>query len=157
MERLSEHGDGRLRVALKSRWRDGTSAVLFTPLDLIARLCALIPAPQRAARRACQSYSHMIRYHGVFAGNAKCRAKVVPGPEPEPGEQLLLLDEEHGGPPKPTRPSRHPWASLLARVFRVDITECAQCGGRLHVVDVVTEPAQIGRVLHGTRTARDHC
>jgi len=45
LERLSEHGDGRLRVALKSRWRDGTSAVLFTPLDLIARLCALVPAP----------------------------------------------------------------------------------------------------------------
>jgi len=45
MERLSEHGDGRLRVALKSRWRDGTSAVLFTPPDLIARLCALIPVP----------------------------------------------------------------------------------------------------------------
>ena len=79
----------------------------------------------------------MIRDHGVFAGNAKCRAKVVPGPEPETHEQLVLVDEEQGGPPQPTRPSRHPWAWLLARVFRVDITECAQCDGRLSVVAVV--------------------
>ena len=79
----------------------------------------------------------MIRYHGVFAGNAKCRAEVVPGPQLESGEQLVLLDEAQGGPPQPTRPSRHPWAWLLARVFRVDITKCARCGGRLHVVEVV--------------------
>ena len=60
----------------------------------------------------------MIRDHGVFAGNAKCRAEVVPGPQLQSGGQLPLLDEEQGGPPKPTRPSRHPWAWLLARVFR---------------------------------------
>ncbi|NCQ60738.1 MAG: hypothetical protein GW913_08750 [Myxococcales bacterium] len=31
----------------------------------------------------------------------------------------------------------------------VDITECAQCGGRLHLVEVVSVPAQIAKVLHG--------
>jgi len=38
-------------------------------------------------------------------------------------------------------------------VFRVDISECAPCGGRLHLVQVVSEPAQITKVLHG-RVAR---
>ena len=39
----------------------------------------------------------MIRDHGFFAGNANCRAEVVPGPEVESGEQLVLLDEEQAG------------------------------------------------------------
>jgi len=33
-------------------------------------------------------------------------------------------------------------------VFRVDISECAPCGGRLHLVQVASEPAQIAKVLH---------
>jgi len=139
LERLSEHGDGRLRYTLKSRWRDGTSAVLLEPLDLIARLCALIPAPR----------FHTLRYHGVFAGNAKWRGEIVPGPTPEPGEQLALLDEDQGGPAETKRPRRHPWAWLLSRVFGVDIIECPRCGGRLRVVEVVSEPADIARVLQG--------
>ncbi|WP_181197644.1 transposase, partial [Enhygromyxa salina] len=38
-------------------WKNGVHAVLLAPLDLIARLCALIPPPR----------FHMIRYHGVLA------------------------------------------------------------------------------------------
>ena len=33
-------------------------------------------------------------------------------------------------------------------MFRVDISECAPCGGRLHLVQVASEPAQIAKVLH---------
>jgi len=76
----------------------------------------------------------MIRDHGVFPGNANCRAEVVPGPEVESGEQLVLLDEEQAG-----RRSRRDRAGTPERGSRgssgVDLTECAQCGGRPHVVD----------------------
>ena len=37
--------------------------------------------------------------------------------------------------------------------FGVDIIECPRCGGRLRVVEVVSEPADVARVLHG-RVAR---
>jgi hypothetical protein len=51
-ERLELHGDGRVRLAFKAAWKDGTHAVLLDPLDFIARLCALVPPPR----------FHMLRY-----------------------------------------------------------------------------------------------
>ena len=45
-ERLSALPDGRLLYRLKRPWRDGTSAIIFEPQDLIAKLAALVPAPR---------------------------------------------------------------------------------------------------------------
>ena len=66
-ERLERLSDGRLRFTMKKPWRDGTTALLFEPLDLIARLCAMVPPP----------WFHMIRFHGLLAPHAKLRAEVV--------------------------------------------------------------------------------
>ena len=41
--RLSE--DGRVVLELKATWSDGTSHLVFDPLDLLARLAALGPRP----------------------------------------------------------------------------------------------------------------
>ena len=45
-ERLSALPDGRLLYRLKRRWRDGTTHVVFEPLDLVAKLAALVPPPR---------------------------------------------------------------------------------------------------------------
>ena len=45
-ERLSEAPDGRILYRLRHRWRDGTTHVVFDPLDLVARLAALVPPPR---------------------------------------------------------------------------------------------------------------
>ncbi len=45
IERLSRLLDGRIRYALKTPYRDGTTHVLFEPLDFLARLAALVPSP----------------------------------------------------------------------------------------------------------------
>jgi len=37
---------GRVRYALKTPYRDGTTHVVFEPLDFIARLAALVPTPR---------------------------------------------------------------------------------------------------------------
>ena len=66
--RLSRTGDGRLLYRLKHRWRDGTTHVVFEPLELVEKLAALIPPPR----------FHGARYHGVFAPCARERARVVP-------------------------------------------------------------------------------
>ncbi len=47
--RLTRRSDGSLRYEMKRVWRDGTSAIVLQPLDLIARLCAMIPPPKRGA------------------------------------------------------------------------------------------------------------
>jgi hypothetical protein len=53
---------------LKTPYRDGTTHVFLEPLDLMARLAALIPNPR----------VNLIRYHGVFAPNSPHRAAVTP-------------------------------------------------------------------------------
>ena len=39
------------------------------------------------------------------------------------------------------------WASLLRRTFDVDVLRCASCGGRLRVLEEVSEPAAVRLVL----------
>ena len=57
LERLSRDGDGLVVHELKRPFRDATTECLFEPLDLLARLAALVPRPR----------SHLIRYHAVLA------------------------------------------------------------------------------------------
>lgn len=44
-ERLSLAENGRVVYRLRRHWKDGTRAVVFAPLDFIARLAALVPRP----------------------------------------------------------------------------------------------------------------
>ena len=41
------------------------------------------------------------------------------------------------------------WAALLARVFAIDVTKCANCEGRLRLVAAITDPASAKRYLDG--------
>jgi hypothetical protein len=45
-DRLAELPNGRLRYRLKTPWRNGTTHVIFEPLEFMARLAALIPVPR---------------------------------------------------------------------------------------------------------------
>ena len=98
--RLTKTADGRIVVKLKSAWSDGTSHVIFTPMEFMERLVALIPPPPK----------NQIRYHGVFAPNARLREKVVPKKETQ--------DEATKGG---CHPGRKSWANLMARVFDIDV------------------------------------
>jgi hypothetical protein len=69
----SRDGDGLVVYELKHPFRDGTMHVLFEPLDFMARLAALVPRPR----------THLVRFHGLFAPNARHRRLVVPAPAPE--------------------------------------------------------------------------
>jgi ribosomal protein S27E len=55
--RLALTVSGQVRYTLKTPYRDGTTHVVLKPLDLMARLAALVPPPRM----------HLTRYHGVFA------------------------------------------------------------------------------------------
>ncbi len=56
-----------MRYRLKTIYRDGTTHVLFEPLDFIAGLAALVPKPR----------VNLTRFHGVFAPNSAHRARVM--------------------------------------------------------------------------------
>jgi hypothetical protein len=66
-DRLSEAADGRILYRLQHRWRDGTTHVVFDPLDLVARLAALVPPPR----------ANLVRYFGILAPCASWRDFVV--------------------------------------------------------------------------------
>ncbi len=57
-----------VRYQLKTPYRDGTTHVIFEPVDFIARLAALVPKPR----------VNLTRFHGVFAPNSAHRARVTP-------------------------------------------------------------------------------
>ena len=67
-ERLSLTPQGNIRCRLKTPYRDGTTDVVFEPLDFMARLAALVPTPR----------VNLTRYHGAFAPNHRLRERVTP-------------------------------------------------------------------------------
>ena len=42
-----------------------------------------------------------------------------------------------------------PWAELLARTFAVDVLTCPNCQGRMRLLAVIKEPANVARYLAG--------
>lgn len=59
-ERLRLLADGRVLVQLKRVWADGTSHLLFEPLEFLEKLAALTPRPR----------INLILYHGVLGPHA---------------------------------------------------------------------------------------
>lgn len=56
-KRLALTANGNVRYQLKTPYKDGTTHVIFEPMDFIARLAALVPKPR----------VNLTRFHGVFA------------------------------------------------------------------------------------------
>ena len=65
-KRLSLTNQGKVRYELKTPYRDGTTHVIFEPVDFIAKLAALVPKPR----------VNLTRFHGVFAPNSKTPSAV---------------------------------------------------------------------------------
>ena len=102
----------------------------------------------------------------MLVSNAALRAEVVPGHARENersdvtnddaqgelfGEGRAQLIEEKCAEKKPTR---HPWAWLLKRVFAVEVLACVHCAGKLRLVEIATEAAAIKRIIRDERQRR---
>jgi hypothetical protein len=123
-----------LSFKLKTPWSDGTTQILLSPIELIEKLAALVPSPRK----------NIVRYHGVLGPNARNRDKIVPGEETNADDKVVA--------PKKYRLK---WASLLARVFRVDVEKCPRCAGKMKIVAALTDPASIRQYLKGTGQCAD--
>ena len=143
-DRLTERSDGTLELELKSVWKDGTRAIVFSPEDLVLRLVAAIPPPRW----------HMVRYFGILSSHSRLRKQVVPCSPPDPGalrpppaigDQLELAGFREPEDPEP--PPRNRWAWLIAHVFRADLETCSRCGGPMRWADAATTPKSAARLL----------
>jgi hypothetical protein len=134
-KRLSLTPNGNVRYQLKTPYRDGTTHVIFDPLDFIARLAALVPKPR----------VNLTRFHGVFAPNSKYRARVTPAKRGRGGQAVATTEAEE--PTAAERRASMTWAQRLKRVFNIDIDICPTCGGSARIVACIEDPEVIGRIL----------
>jgi hypothetical protein len=140
LDRLSTSIDGKVSYELKHPFRDGTTHILFSPEDFMARLAALVPRPR----------VNLTRYHGVFAPNSPFRKDIVPGAA-KPARRkrkhtaTSAPTESPVEPAQPTAPLT--WAQRLKRVFEIDISVCPRCGGTLRIIADITDPDVIRTIL----------
>jgi hypothetical protein len=130
----------------------------LTPLELIARIAALVPPPR----------THRHRYFGVLAPNSPLRpavtalaqdAVVQPAQvQAEPastdaGEGARGVSHppptqaEPAQPVPPKRPAHYLWAVLMVRIYEVFPLLCPICGGQMRIIAFITYSADIRQIL----------
>ena len=107
-------------------------------------LAVLVPPPR----------VNLVRYHGVFVPGSKLRSMVVPmgaraaAACPKPDETKPDVAESRPLQPLARDKSSYgDWASLLKRVFQIDILACAKCGGRMKILAVIDQPDVVTKIL----------
>ena len=152
----------RTTLILGHPWRDGSTHVLFEPLELVAKLAALVPPPR----------FNLVRYHGVLAPAARSRPEIVPPSPPRQAETSphsgCRAHGRTGGDSsrpqsgksnpreRPTRqgrsgwgqrPRNYSWAELMHRVWAIDVLECPRCLGRMRILAAIHPPDAIRAIL----------
>jgi hypothetical protein len=155
-ERLALLSDGRVLYQLRHPWRDGTTHVVFQPLELLEKLAALIPPPR----------FNLVRYHGVLGPAARSRHQIVPPapshPDSPPHPGCCALQpagtSQHPRPRRgcphtrrppraPARPRNYSWAELMRRVWRLDVLQCPRCLGTMRILAAVHPPQAVRAIL----------
>jgi hypothetical protein len=131
-ERLEITTDGKVKLALKTHYRDGTSHLLFTPEEFIEKIVALIPPPRL----------HLVRWAGVFGSHSKFRRAITLKPDVKKGFQFRESKEDEEPQLK-----NYSWAKMLAKVFKIDVTQCDKCGGELRPMGALVDAREIERYL----------
>ena len=125
LDRLTVRSDGQIQYELKNPFRNGTTHILFSPLDFLSKLAALVPRPR----------CNLVRYHCIFAPNSKMRKLIVP--KNSKRSLKKVKGKEESKTYKTAEESAYQdelvapltWAQRLKRVFNIDITLCPLCGG----------------------------
>jgi Putative transposase len=131
--RLRRLADGRVRLELKRPWSDGTTHLLFEPMEFLEELAAVTPRPE----------INLVLYHGVLAPRAHWRPEVVAYRSTERDRATDPRVEGEGAP----RPRYWTWALLMRRAFDLDVLRCPRCAGRMQLIATIDDPAMIQRIL----------
>ena len=143
LDRLTARVDGKIQYELKNPFRNGTTHILFSPVDFLSKLAALVPRPRH----------NLVRYHGVFAPNSKMRKFIVPKKSTRSVMKLKNKGHDKRHKMAEQAASRNDlvapltWAQRLKRVFNIDITLCPLCGRTMRVIPEITDPDIIQKIL----------
>lgn len=135
LSRLTALPDGRVSYHMKRPLPDGRTHLVMTGVELLKKLAPLIPPPKL----------HILRFHGVFAPNAKQRSAVVPKP-PQPTPVCIDETAPKAREQPPASPYRLDWASALKRVFGTEILHCP-CGGQRKMIAFIEKASVVKAIL----------
>jgi hypothetical protein len=136
LERLTQEASGDLLYTFTHPWSDGTTGIRLAPLELLEKLAALVPLP----------HVHLVRYGGCLAPHSHLRRAILPTLRQQG------LDEPEACPTSP----RWSWATLLHRVFALDMARCPWCQqGMLRLIAVITQGEVIRKILRHLKLAAD--
>ena len=139
VHRLSLTPEGNVRYELKTPYRNGTTHMVFEPLDFISKLVALVPSPR----------VNLTRFHGVFAPNSHYRAAIInkASDHKSLAKTIQTAAEKRGA---------MTWAARLKRVFNIDMNICEACGGAVKVVACIDDPVVINKILTHLQMTEDN-
>ena len=156
-QRLSLTPTGKVRYELKTPFRNGTTHVIFEPLDFMYRMYGM-PRAQgcagaamaRLAAPAPKPRVNLTRFHGVFAPNSKHRAMITPAGRGRGSKKKQTgTDQEERTPAE--RHAAMTWAQRLKRVFNIDIETCEKCQRPVRIIACIEDPAVIRQILEHLR------
>ena len=147
-ERLSVTSEGHVRLQLRQPWADGTTHLVFDPIEFLGRLAVLVPRPR----------INLLLYHGVLGPRAAWRADVVPREAAPTGERAPRTEDTTGqggdGEVDANTPDADRrracgrlWADLMRRTFGFDVLACPRCDGRLRLIAVIDHTPVIQKIL----------
>ena len=131
-KRLSQTRGGKVCYELKTAYSDGTTHIIFEPLDIIARLAALVPPPR----------VNLTRFHGVFAPNSKYRKQITSRQAKKGCDK-----KQNTGEDRERKRYKMTWAKRLKRVFDIEISVCTKCGGQVKVIACIEKQEVIVKIL----------
>ncbi len=132
-DRVRLTAEGQVLLELRHRWADGTTHLVFEPLEFLGRLAVLVPRPR----------VNLLFYYGVLGARAAWRPHIVParaGPfvaaAPEPASTAAAKSSRG-----------YLWAELMRRTFGFDVLACSRCRGRLRLVALIEQGPVGARIL----------
>jgi hypothetical protein len=138
LERFERAPDGRITYRMKRPLPGGRTHLLFTGLELLRKLTALVPPPR----------SNLVRFHGVFAPGARLRRALAPLPASESAaSHTPAVHVPRVAAARVNRTPRLDWAGLLRRTFALDVFLCTRCGGKRRVLAYLTSPSVVRAIL----------
>jgi hypothetical protein len=135
-DRIHLTPEGRVVLELRHRWADGTTHLVFDPMELLERLAALTPRPR----------INLLLYYGVLGARSAWRSRLA-----EPGS--ATGGHVSGHDPRASRRAavaprtNRLWAELMQRSFGFDVLACPRCGDRLELIALIEAPPVIRRIL----------
>jgi Putative transposase len=157
MERLEVLADARLLYRFKRAWRNGTTHIILTPLEMLEKLSALIPAPRAHAVRYAGMLAPAAKWRGLIVAAAASSAEIVSATDSDGTETTPCSAEfsvtAAAADPSSIEPSvaghsrNYTWAELMKRVWALDVLECPRCLGRMRILAAIHSPDPIRKIL----------